>query len=77
MANIDRNILGAKVDLWETLDEIDAVQRPLLSRGAFREGGDARLVSEGHARVVVLSLVPACGLVLGVLVAAANVNLTN
>ena len=39
MANIDRNILGAKVDLCETLDEIDAVQRPLLSQGA----GFARL----------------------------------
>ena len=33
LTNIDRNILGAKVDLCETLDEIDAVQRPLLSQG--------------------------------------------
>ena len=33
MANIDRNILGAKVDLCETLDEIDAVQRPFFSQG--------------------------------------------
>lgn len=39
MASIDRNILGAQIDLCETLDEIDAFQRPLLSQGA----GFARL----------------------------------
>ena len=34
MASIDRNILAAKVELCETLDEVDVLQRPLLVLGA-------------------------------------------
>jgi thiol-disulfide isomerase/thioredoxin len=34
IASIERNILAARVDLCETVDEVDAIQRPFLSQGA-------------------------------------------
>jgi hypothetical protein len=66
MAAIDRNILAAKVELCETLDEVDVLQRPLLVLGAgfgrkllqfYRRIFDTGTSTPDKARVALVNLI--------------------